>query len=1558
MGRRIGRGVAIGFAVVVGLVLLAIVGAVVWLHTGGGARTLGREVTKQAQEAIQGRLDVASIDVTGFLRVCADGVHLSDPDGNEVLRAERVCVHVDPIALKAHKVNVSELRLIRPWIDVASVTGPDGKPTTTLSRALAARKPPVTPAEKSGPFAWAIDATGISLEQGSVAIRPAPKEKASLALEGVDLAEGRAHYSADRSAAALSLAGQLLQPARLPVALAVDAKVEGPTDSGKLEVREARLSLGKSSLRASGSLEIATRKGTFELHDVRIEPADVDALLPGKPGPLAGEVRGSATVRLDGQRVAASLRLDAGGGRIAFDGDVVPGAEPQWSVALQLEGVDPAAVARAGPNGKVTGRVEGRGKGIPRFDEHGIYGDLHAKVQLGPARLERMGDVTADLTADVQGRKAFVRAFTATAFGLRLSAHGTAARDAMAMDLVMDAPDLSAVGKAIGSFQKKPTVPLAGSAHLVARVTGSPRQPDAEVHLRVPRFREDGQFAGSGIAIDGNLSGNLKAPAGRLLVSASQLQLGQIGLAQPRVDVELAWPMAHLRVDSAIESGRVRLAGDARIDDDKDGLLLSNFHVSYPENEFNLAHSVRVHFREGETVVEPLDLVGPHGSLRVSAQIRKTTMEAAAVVSRFDLAFLPKFVLPPNLGLAGIVDGNAVVSGRKSRPDFDLQLDVQKASISRTAELPLDAHTHSHLHAGRLVSEGFVRMQGGPDLQFQIDSPIRADPGEAPGTPIKGEISLRGFDLAQLAQHLHIARAQEMGVTGTVALHLVASGTLGIPNATLSVDARDLGTSRLRGVDLRAGLLVEKGRAALDASVAIAREPTAALTMQLPFDLLRAVKERSYLKNTLDRTVEMALSVDKLPLDRLVRAGLLPQGSSGEIGLNVRITGTALAPKVVASAWGESIVAGQIHGLSFQSELSVDKETKFGLGAQANGEAVARADSTFAVSGAEMAQLLRRRGDRQALEPILDRPVSMTIDIPGLVIGRMAQLAGKPDVAAEGRIEGHLKLAGSAASPRLEGRMVVKDVLARQKKLGNAELYVEADGHSALLHVGINPPGGGTFLGHVVLTADLGARALLRQGGSSVMQGSVTGEVNAKKLDLGFASGLIPRMRRAGGTLDASVKVSGVLRKPVPEGEAHLKNALFDVVGQGVFEDIGLDAKFSPKEVVIDRITGSTAGGTFAAILAGSRKTGTGGTDRVEFTGEVHLGDDESVRDRKKADGTPVKKGAVPIRQASEETARVDGEIDLFGDYTNNVLTVNAKIPGANVKVLRLPDKKLPKLEGNPDVFLVHPGEKPHPAGKEPGQVEAEEEARKTATFKMHAQLDVERIYVAAEDFEFPVISHIKFDYDAKHPDAPSAEGVVHAPQGSFSALGRRFTVEDAKITENGGDIANPELDVRARFDSPKYIVNIAVTGTAKKPQLDLTSNPPMDQDAIAFFLATGRTPNEGKATGNGAGIDLQGAATSVVGAMLFGQLRNTMRAILPVDVLTVETQGAQISQASVGKYIGDTIYIGYRQRMNAAQNENTVEGHIEYEIIRDLSAEGTVGDKNQEISVLWTHDF
>jgi translocation and assembly module TamB len=359
----------------------------------------------------------------------------------------------------------------------------------------------------------------------------------------------------------------------------------------------------------------------------------------------------------------------------------------------------------------------------------------------------------------------------------------------------------------------------------------------------------------------------------------------------------------------------------------------------------------------------------------------------------------------------------------------------------------------------------------------------------------------------------------------------------------------------------------------------------------------------------------------------------------------------------------------------------------------------------------------------------------------------------------------------------------------------------------------------------------------------------------------------------------------------------------------------------------------------------------------MEFTGEIHLGDAESVRDRK-VPGTdkPLSAGPVPIRQAAEQRADVSGEIDLFGDYTDGVLNLNAKIPDARIVIKQLPDKKLPSLKENPDVLLVHPGERPHPPGREPEEVEAEEQARKTAKFRMHAHLDLNHLYVKAADFEFPVQSRMSFEYDASRTDGLTADGTVHIPQGSFTALGRRFSIDDAKIIETGGDPSNPELEIKAIYDNPQAKVTITVTGTAKDPQLEMSSTPPMDQDQIAFFLATGRI--QGRATQQGGGVDLSGAATSVVGSLLFGQVRKELADVLPVDVITIDTGAQGVSGASVGKYIGDRVFIGYRQRFTETPYENTVEGHLEYEISRTVSAEMTYGDRTRDFSVLFTKDF
>ena len=1552
--RKAGRLLWIALFSVLGFVLLTIVAALVWLHTGKGADELGRFVTHEARNSIQGDLRVHDIQVSGFLRICVDGVELRDPDGHKVASAERACVKLAPLLLKAHRVELKEVQLEKPWIEIAKVPGTS---ETTLSRAIA---PKVKSAPGGGPLQWVIDVQSLQLRGGTVTLRPELGKPANFALEDLDIGQAHALYAADRAAAALQITAQMSAPGKAPVALGLEATLDGAAATGTVDLKSLRVKIGESGVLASGSWDIARQSGSIALRELTVTPKDLSSLMPAAKGPppLAGTVRGEVDLKSDGKTAQVDLRLDAGGGRVQARATATLEKAPVWDLQLTVERVDPGALSPAAPKGQVNARASLHGKGTPEFDKHGVSGDFGGAVHVGPANLERVGQVVADLDAKLSGRNALVKAFSATALGLQIKAHGAAAYDELALDVEVNAPDLKHVGRAVGALTRKPSLPVAGAVHLKARLTGSPTRPDAQVHLRAPRLRWGPTLAADGLSVDGVLHGPLEEPDGSLRIVAQRLSTGNIDLGAPRVAMDLQWPVAHLAIDAGVRGGALNLNGDATIDDDRDGLVLSNFVVSYPGNELRLRRPTNVHFRD-EVIVEPLNLVGDHGSLRFSAQVKPPPgrIDAALVVERFELDRLPHFVLPQGLALHGVLDANAVVQGPRAAPDLDLRADLKGAGAKPAGDLVLDAHTHAHVHGGRLKTDGWIASPGVLRFDWNGDVPAESLPNQPPSAPVQLEAQLAQVDIARLADAAKLSALQKQRAHGLVGMRLVASGTLAAPRATLSLEVQDVGTQQIQHVDGRAGILLEKGKASLDGSISLAGSPALAFTAQAPFELQRAVKDATYLRGSLQRPIKAEIAITQLQLERLAQSGILPQGSAGAVSLTARLAGTFAKPSLQLIAEGQNVTAGQVHGLGFQSELSIADKVKLTLGAQAQGEAVARLEAGAALSGAEVIELLQRRGEPDAIAALLDRSVSLTLEIPGLPIARASQLAGRQAVA-QGKVVGHLALVGTPARPRLTGQVSIKDIAAKDRKLGEADLYLEADSAGALLHVGIDPPGGGNFLAHARIIADLGARTLLRSGVASVLDGKVSGDVQAKHLDLAFLSGLAPRLRRTGGTLDGSVALSGDLSKPVAQGEAHLRRGLFDLVGQGVYEDVGLDASFSPKEVVIDRITGSTGPGTFSAVLVASRKASPEAVsgEQLQFTGEVHLGDAESVRDRKLPDGHPLHAGALPVRQAGEQRADVTAELDLFGDYTDSVLTVDAKIPEARVIIKQLPDKKLPKLKENSDVLLVHPGEKPHPPGREPEDVEAEQKAIRESTFRMHAHLDLTHLYVKAPDFEFPVESNLNFDYDGRHPDTPTADGTVHVPTGSFNALGRRFSIEDAKIIETGGEIDDPELEVKALFENPQANVVITVTGTAKSPDLNMSSTPPMDQDAIAFFLATGRI--QGRATQTGGGVDLSGAATSVLGSLLFGEVRKELANVLPVDVLTIETGAEGVSEASIGKYIGDRIFIGYRQRLVPAPNENTEEGRIEYEISRAVSAEATVGDKNSDLSVLYTKDF
>src|SRR5205814_4400280 len=135
--------------------------------------------------------------------------------------------------------------------------------------------------------------------------------------------------------------------------------------------------------------------------------------------------------------------------------------------------------------------------------------------------------------------------------------------------------------------------------------------------------------------------------------------------------------------------------------DDKDGLVLSNFLVAWPGNTLRLARDGIVRFRN-ELVLEPVDLVGEHGSMRLQAQVQPPPgrIDAAVVITKFELDRLPQFAMPADLGLHGVLDANAVVQGPRLRPDVDVRVEVRGAGAKPTGDLSLDAQTHARVRSG------------------------------------------------------------------------------------------------------------------------------------------------------------------------------------------------------------------------------------------------------------------------------------------------------------------------------------------------------------------------------------------------------------------------------------------------------------------------------------------------------------------------------------------------------------------------------------------------------------------------------------------------------------------------------------------------------------------------------------------------------------------------------------------------------------------------------------------------------------------------------------------
>jgi translocation and assembly module TamB len=457
-------------------------------------------------------------------------------------------------------------------------------------------------------------------------------------------------------------------------------------------------------------------------------------------------------------------------------------------------------------------------------------------------------------------------------------------------------------------------------------------------------------------------------------------------------------------------------------------------------------------------------------------------------------------------------------------------------------------------------------------------------------------------------------------------------------------------------------------------------------------------------------------------------------------------------------------------------------------------------------------------------------------------------------------------------------------------------------------------------------------------------------------MDLGLVQGFTTALTNVGGTIEADVKVTGSGLDPHLNGFIDLQNGAF-AVAQGGVSFSGLTTRMEllqdrlhiPAFEIKDqhgnplRIQGDLAfherqaGAVDIAIEADDFKVLDNDLGNVhveshlKVTGEVRRprleGELRTDAARLEIDrillmfSNPYSQEALPdVMSAQETTTSVKGADQATRDALARGREISAeKAPRQNATAAELPAPKTGIFSALAmDVHFVAPdnlvlrGNDLRPGGATAAQV-----GSVNATFGADLRI-------------------------RKEPDGPvTLLGRANTVRGFYEFQGRRFTIQrDGQLQFTGLPDLNPGIDMTAERLIPNTGVTatIHVTGTARAPQISLTSDPPLDEADILSLIVFNRSVND---LGSGERATLAETAGGIASGFVASSLGRSIGKALDVDIFEITTNDPMTGEAAggvtLGKQLSDKAFVRFRQQFG---QRSFTEFMLEYQLARFLRLE------------------
>lgn len=373
----------------------------------------------------------------------------------------------------------------------------------------------------------------------------------------------------------------------------------------------------------------------------------------------------------------------------------------------------------------------------------------------------------------------------------------------------------------------------------------------------------------------------------------------------------------------------------------------------------------------------------------------------------------------------------------------------------------------------------------------------------------------------------------------------------------------------------------------------------------------------------------------------------------------------------------------------------------------------------------------------------------------------------------------------------------------------------------------------------------------------------------------------VPELAQLAGTVDADLKLTGNILAPLILGEAHLSSGKIQKVGDiNVLDKFTLNLNFTGKETTIN---GGLEINESAAAVTGNINW------QSALQADINLSA-EAVKLVFPPDLTLTVSPKLNAKITSE-TLALSGRVDVV----DGKLSVE-QLPQGSVSLSN-------------DVIIVNGNGEPIDKEKK-FEVLTNISVLLTDTFKLEGLGFVGRIG-----------GELQVTQQSQQP--LQLFGNLNLPEGRYRAYGQDLSLNKGNISFNG-PVQSPFVAIQAirEIEKEDVVVGIDATGLATSLEVKLFSKPSMQQSEIMSYLIRGR----------GVDAETSGSTSATIGLALGTAVTNYSGVLTHIEKLPlinrIEIDGDD-SQASIGGYLGDQVYVKYGIGVVEPINELTVRFYL-----------------------------